>query len=107
MSDEKKISLNELEDLLEESESNSTSRINFATIFATLVLNWQYFLFSLIILVCGALLYLRYTEPTYKVSARLLIKGDESRMRRNPSQMLPVSTTRWRCCSRASCCVTW
>ena len=88
MSDEKKISLNELEDLLEESESNSTSRINFATIFATLVLNWQYFLFSLIILVCGALLYLRYTEPTYKVSARLLIKGDESRMRRNPSQML-------------------
>ena len=58
MSDEKKISLNELEDLLEESESNSTSRINFATIFATLVLNWQYFLFSLIILVCGALLYL-------------------------------------------------
>ena len=88
MSDEKKISLEDLEDLLEESESTSRSRLNFATIFATLVLNWQYFLFSLIILVCGALLYLRYTEPTYKVSARLLIKGDESRLRRNANQML-------------------
>ena len=88
MSDEKKITLNELEDLLEESENSTRSRINFATIFATLVLNWQYFLFSLIILVCGALLYLRYTEPTYKVSARLLIKYDQSRYRNNANQML-------------------
>ena len=86
MSEEKKISLNELEDLLEESESTSRSRFSFATIFATLVLNWQYFLFSFIILMCGALLYLRYTEPTYKVSARLLIKDQDRR--HNPSQML-------------------
>ena len=86
MSDEKKISLEDLEGLLEESESTSRSRLNFANIFATLVLNWQYFLFSLIILVCGALLYLRYTEPTYKVSARLLIKDQDKK--RNPNQML-------------------
>ena len=87
MSDEKKISLEELEDLLEE-DAGGRSRLNFATIFTTLVLNWQYFLFSLIIFMCGAFLYLRYTEPTYKVSARLLIKDDESRARRNTSQML-------------------
>ena len=86
MSDEKKISLEDLEGLLEEGESTSRSRLNFANIFATLVLNWQYFLFSLIIMVCGALLYLRYTEPTYKVSARLLIKNQETR--RNTNQML-------------------
>ncbi|MBR4920446.1 MAG: polysaccharide biosynthesis tyrosine autokinase [Prevotella sp.] len=87
MSEEKKISLDELEDLLEEGES-SRSRFNFATIFAMLVLNWQYFLFSLIIFLCGAFLYLRYTEPTYKISARLLIKEDQNRSRRNASQML-------------------
>lgn len=86
MTDEKKISLDELEGLLEESESSSRSRLNFATIYAMLVLNWQYFLFSLIICICGALLYLRYTEPTYKVSARLLIKDQDKR--RNASQML-------------------
>ena len=92
MSDEKKISLEELENLLEESEGGSGSRLNFATIYTMLVLNWQYFLFSLIIFICGAFLYLRYTEPTYKVSARLLIKSDESRMRRNTSQMLSNMT---------------
>ena len=86
MSDEKKISLEELEDLLEEGETGSGSRLNFATIYAMLVLNWQYFLFSLIIFVCGALLYLRYTEPTYKVSARLLIKDQDKK--RNANQML-------------------
>ena len=87
MSEEKKITLEELEDLLEEGD-RPRSRINFATIFATLVLNWQYFLFSLIIFVCGALLYLRYAEPTYKMSARLLIKDDPNNSRRNSSQML-------------------
>lgn len=86
MTEEKKISLDELEGLLEESESSSRSRLNFATIYAMLVLNWQYFLFSLIICICGALLYLRYTEPTYKVSARLLIKDEDKR--RNANQML-------------------
>jgi len=86
MSEEKKISLEDLEELLEEGESSSRSRLNFATIFATLVLNWQYFLFSLIIFICGALLYLRYTEPTYQVSARIIIKNQENK--RNPNQML-------------------
>ena len=86
MSDEKKISLEELENLLEEGENGSGSRLNFATIYAMLVLNWQYFLFSLIILFCGALLYLRYTDPTYKVSARLLIKDQDKK--RNANQML-------------------
>lgn len=86
MTDEKKMSLEELEDLLEENEAVSGSRFNFATIYAMLVLNWQYFLFSLIIFVCGALLYLRYTEPTYKVSARLLIKDQDKK--RNANQML-------------------
>ena len=89
MSDEKKITLEDLEDLLDEdTEGRGRSRLNFATIFTTLVLNWQYFLFSLIIFICGAFLYLRYTEPTYKVSARLLIKGDESQARRNATQLL-------------------
>ena len=86
MSDEKKISLEELENLLEEGENGSGSHLNFATIYAMLVLNWQYFLFSLIILVCGSLLYLRYTDPTYKVSARLLIKDQDKK--RNANQML-------------------
>ena len=87
MSDEKKISLDELEDLLEgEQDGKSNSWFSLPNLFATLVLNWQWFLLSLIIFVCGALIYLRYAEPVYQVSARMLIK-DENKSN-NPAQML-------------------
>ena len=88
MSEEKKITLEELEDLLEEDGGgNGRSRLNFQTIFAALVLNWHWFLLSLIICVCGALIYLRYAEPVYQVSARMLIKNQKTR-RGNVNQML-------------------
>ena len=86
MSEEKKFSLDEIEDLLEENSDNGGKGLNFQTIFAALVLNWQWFLLSLIIFACGAFIYLRYAEPVYKVTARMLIK-DKGRQS-NPSQML-------------------
>lgn len=79
--------LSGLEDLLGEKEP-PRSRFNLSTLFSIFVLNWHYFLLSIIICVCGALLYLRYTEATYRVSARLLIKDEESRKTRNVSQLL-------------------
>ena len=87
MSEEKKISLEDLEDLLDDEQSQKSS-LNFQTIFATLVLNWQWFLLSLLIMICGALLYLRYAEPVYNISARMLIKDDNSNKRRTATQML-------------------
>ena len=88
MSEEKKITLEDLEELLEDDASTGgRSRLNFQTIFAALVLNWHWFLMSLIIFVCGALIYLRYAEPVYKVSARMLIK-DQKRSRGNAAQAL-------------------
>ena len=84
--EEKKISLDELGELIEESEGEK-SRLNFQTIYAALVLNWQWFLLSLIICFCMALIYLRYAEPVYQVSARMLIK-DENKKRNTASQML-------------------
>ena len=88
MSEEKKITLEDLEELLEDDASTGgRSRLNFQTIIAALVLNWHWFLMSLIIFVCGALIYLRYAEPVYKVSARMLIK-DQKRSRGNAAQAL-------------------
>ena len=87
MAEEKKIRLDELEDLLEESqEGKNNSWFSFSNLFAVLVLNWQWFLLSLIIFVCGALIYLRYTEPVYQVSSRMLIKDENKK--KNPAQML-------------------
>jgi len=86
MAEEKKFSLDEIEELLEENSDTGGFRLNFQTIFAMLVLNWQWFLLSLIICICAAFIYLRYTEPVYSVSARMLIK-DENKQN-NPAQML-------------------
>ena len=85
--EEKKISLDELEELIEETSERDTSRLNFQTIYAALVLHWQWFLLSLIICFCAALIYLRFAEPVYQVSARMLIK-DEQRKRGAANQML-------------------
>ena len=63
------------------------SMFNFQNLFAMLVINWQWFLLSLIIFICGALLYLRYATPSYQVSAKMLIK-EEVNNRRSSSQML-------------------
>ncbi|MBQ7281103.1 MAG: polysaccharide biosynthesis tyrosine autokinase [Bacteroidales bacterium] len=86
MTERKELEIDELEELLDE-KSESKTKINFSTIYTMVVLNWQYFLLSLIIFVCGALLYLRYTEPTYKMSARLLI-NEEDKHNSGMSQML-------------------
>lgn len=89
MSDEKKNNLNELEDLSVEGQNdNGASWFSFSNLFAVLVLNWQWFLLSLFICVCGALIYLRYATPTYQVSAKMLIKDDDNRRRSSANQML-------------------
>ena len=81
MANESKITIDDLEELLEEEKGGEVSRFRFrfATIFSILVLNWQYFLLSMFIFICGALIYLRYTEPVYQMSARIMIKGEGRR----------------------------
>ena len=88
MSDEKKIDLEELEGVLGKEEESS---FNFQTLFAMFVLNWQWFVLSMFICICGALIYLRYATPVYQVSTKMLIK-DEQNPRRNSNQMLANMT---------------
>ena len=64
------------------------SLFSFQNIFAILVLNWQMFLLSFFICICAALLYLRYATPNYQVSAKMLIKNEDSRRRSSANQML-------------------
>ena len=78
MSDEKKISLEELEDFMVRDQQKS-SFFSFSNLWTILVLNWQWFVLSLLICILSGWLYLRYTMPTYQMSARILIKSDNSR----------------------------
>ena len=76
--DETKISLEDLEDILVQNKDRS-SFFSFANIWSIIVLNWQWLVLSLLICLLSGWLYLRYTLPTYQMSARVLIKNDNSR----------------------------
>ena len=64
------------------------SMFSFQNLYAMLVLNWQWFLTSLLLCLCVAGIYLRYATPTYQVSARMLIKDEGNRGRGSSDQML-------------------
>ncbi len=83
MAEGKNYSLEELENPQEEQ-----SMFSFQNFFSILVLNWQWFLLSFFICLCGALIYLRYATPVYQVSAKMLIKDEDNRRRVSSNQML-------------------
>ena len=51
---------------------------NLQFIVTSLILNWKWYLLSLIICVGCAMVYLRYASPVYSISAKILIKDDDS-----------------------------
>ena len=65
----------EMENALEAEEK---SAFNFQVIYTTLVLNWKWFLVSLVICLGAASIYLRYTTPVYQAVTKLLIKDDSN-----------------------------
>ena len=75
MIEEKKFIQESLEDFMVKDQEKS-SFFSFSNLWTILVLNWQWFLLSLLICVLSGWLYLRYTMPTYQMSARILIKSD-------------------------------
>ena len=52
------------------------STFSFANIYTAVILNWKWFVLSLIICIGLAAVYLRYTTPIYQASAKLLIKDN-------------------------------
>ena len=74
MAEETKNTQTELQPLAEEQ-----SFFSLESIFRMLVLNWQWFVLSLIVALGIAFLYLRYTTPVYNTYAKILVKGSEAR----------------------------
>ena len=83
MSEEKKLTLEEIDELLDKEESS----FNFRELYTMLILNWQWFLLSLFACVIVAVLYLRYASPVYQVSSKMLVKDEDNR-RRGAQDML-------------------
>ena len=68
---------------LEVNEGNSS--FDFATLYRTIVLNWYWFVLSLIIFGSLGAIYLRYATPMYQSTAKLLIKDENNSNRRGSS----------------------
>ncbi|MBQ7422657.1 MAG: polysaccharide biosynthesis tyrosine autokinase [Prevotella sp.] len=71
-----------------------SSVFDFQVVYRTIILNWMWFLLSLIICLGAAALYLRYKTPTYQANAKFLIKDDDDKgYRRGNSSTLQGMTT--------------
>ncbi len=75
-------------------QEEESSSIDFALIYRTVVLNWKWFVLSVIICLGVAAVYLRYTTPVYQAFAKLLIKdnNDQQSNTNRASTMLNSAT---------------
>lgn len=66
----------ELEDLQEQEEQ---SALDFQTIYSTLILNWKWFLLSIVLCCALAVAYVKLAPKVFQSSTKILIKDDESK----------------------------
>lgn len=59
-------------------EQDEKSTFDFQTIYTAVVLNWKWFVLSLIICLGIAAIYLRYKTPIYQAYAKMLIKDEDN-----------------------------
>ncbi len=73
-------------------QEEESSSINFSLIYRTIVLNWKWFVLSVIICLGVATIYLRYTTPVYQAFAKLLIKDNDQQGSSRANNMLNSAT---------------
>ena len=90
MSDKVEFDLEDLDDLKDLiGDERKRADFSFQKVFAHVVLNWQWYVLSLIICMSAAYIYLRYAQPVYQVSARMLVKDEDKNTRTSIRQILP------------------
>ncbi len=68
-------------------EQEENSSFDLRVVYTALLLNWKWFVLSLIICLGAAAVYLRYATPVYQLSAKMLIKDEDQGSRRSKSVM--------------------
>lgn len=69
-------------------QNEQESSFDFRTIITIFILNWQWFVLSMFICLCSAMIYLRYKSPVYQVSTKILIKDENKPEGGGSNQML-------------------
>ena len=71
--------MNELNNNQEiQNTAEEQSSFNFQTIYTAFILNWKWFLLSMLICIGLGFLYVKYATPIYNITAKLLIKDGDS-----------------------------
>ena len=73
-------------------EKEESSSLDFQTIYTMLILNWKWFVLSVILCLGCGIIYLRYKTPMYQAQAKLLIKDDDSNNRGSSKSALLNAT---------------
>lgn len=55
------------------------SSFDFKTLYTMVLLNWKWFVLSVVVCVCVAALYVKMTDKIYETSAKILVKDDEKK----------------------------
>lgn len=58
-------------------EQEEKSAIDFQLIYSTVILNWKWFVLSLIVCLGLGYMYLKYKTPSFQTTTKVLIKGDD------------------------------
>lgn len=74
-------------------ENEESSSLSFGMIYKMVVLNWKWFVLSLVLCLGVAYAYLRYKTPVYQSAAKLLIKDDDNTNKSNGVNALLNSQT--------------
>ena len=77
MSEEKKLTLTDVVELENALGGQPRQHYDFRRLFTVVVLHWPWFIASLLACLLAAVVFLRYATPTYKIKAKILVKGDE------------------------------
>ena len=71
----------------QDNANEQKSFLDLGAIYTAVILNWKWFVLSLIICLGVAAIYLRYTTPMYQATAKLLIKDNDERSRSRSNMM--------------------
>lgn len=82
----------EIEGANVQSEQEEQSSFDFAAIYTIIILNWKWFVLSLIVCLGLGLAYLRYATPKYQAYAKILIKDNDGSHNSYRNNMLNSAT---------------
>ena len=73
-------------------KEDGESFLDYRVLYKTITFHWQWILLSMIICLCIAFIYLRYTPPVYRVIAKILVKDDDGNRKNNLQNITNLGT---------------